>query len=186
VDALRTRDTPIAGMKLVQTRRRLDERGAFERLFCREEFAPIRPELAFVQINLSTTSVRGCVRGMHFQRAPALEAKLIRCVRGHVFDVTLDLRRGSPTFLQWHAVELREDEAQEVFIPEGCAHGFQALSADAMLLYLHTAAYAPESEGGVRVDDPRIAIAWPLPVTGLSPRDRSHPLLDEHYAGLEA
>lgn len=110
--------------------------------------------------------------------------KLIRCIAGSVFDVVLDLRRGSPTFLQWRAVELAAGDDRAILIPEGCAHGFQALSADASLLYLHTAAYAPATEGGVRHDDPRAAIAWPLPPKNLSPRDRQHPLLASDFDGI--
>jgi dTDP-4-dehydrorhamnose 3,5-epimerase len=121
---------------------------------------------------------------MHYQRVPAAEAKLIRCVRGHVYDVAVDLRAGSPTFLRWHATELRADEPREVFIPEGFAHGFQALSDDAQLLYFHTAPWTPACEGGVRHDDPRLAIAWPLPVSAVSDRDGAHPLLDDDYAGM--
>ena len=176
--------TPLPGLHVVDTEPAADARGRFERLFCEHEWAPLRAGLHFVQVNLSTTSRRGTVRGMHYQRAPAAEAKLIRCVRGRVHDVAVDLRAGSPTFLRWHAVELRADEPRELFIPEGFAHGFQALSDDAQLLYFHTRAWTPECEGGVRHDDPRLGIEWPLPVAALSDRDRAHPLLDAGFAGL--
>src|SRR5690606_18115935 len=157
--------TPIAGLWEVQTEPRGDERGQLTRLFCADQFNTIRPGLRFVQTNLSFTAQRGTVRGMHFQRAPALEAKLVRCLRRRVFDVAVDLRAGSPTFRRWHAVELSQDNHRQLFIPEGCAHGFQTLSDDVELLYQHTAAYAPDCEGGVRHDDPALAIAWPLPVS---------------------
>jgi dTDP-4-dehydrorhamnose 3,5-epimerase len=176
--------TPLPGLQVVETESRGDARGRFERLFCEQEWAPLRESLHFVQVNLSTTTQRGTVRGMHYQRAPAAEAKLIRCVRGHVYDVAVDLRAGSPTFLRWHATELRADVPREVFIPEGFAHGFQALSDDAQLLYFHTAPWTPACEGGVRHDDPRLAIAWPLPVSAVSERDGAHPLLDDDYAGM--
>ena len=176
--------TPLAGLHVVDTEPSGDARGRFERLFCEQDWAPLRTGLHFVQVNLSTTSQRGTVRGLHFQRAPAAEAKLIRCVRGHAYDVAVDLRAGSPTFLCWHAVELRADEPREVFIPEGFAHGFQALSDDVQLLYFHTAPWSPACEGGVRFDDPRLAIDWPLPPANVSARDRGHPLLDAGYAGL--
>lgn len=178
--------TPITGLWEVQTEPRGDERGQLTRLFCTELFADIRPDLRFVQTNLSYTAQRGTVRGMHFQRAPALEAKLIRCLRGRVFDVAVDLRSGSPTFGRWHAVELSQDNQRQLFIPEGCAHGFQTLCDDVELLYQHTAAYSPDCEGGVRHDDPILAIAWPLPVSVLSERDRLHPLIAPNFSGVQA
>lgn len=178
--------TPLPGLQLVPTTPVADARGRFERLFCTKDWQAVRPGLQFVQVNLSTTFRRGTVRGMHYQRAPAAEAKLIRCVRGRVFDVAVDLRAGSPTFLRWHAVELAEDEPREVFIPEGFAHGFQALTDNAQLLYFHTVAWTPACEGGVRFDDPRVAIAWPLPPQHVSERDAAHPLLAADFTGLPA
>ena len=176
---MRFRATPIAQAWVVQTAPRGDERGRLTRLFCAEAFAPIRHGLRFVQVNHSVSVRRGTVRGLHFQRAPCAEAKLIRCLRGSVFDVAVDLRAGSPTFGRWYGIELSEHNECEFFIPEGCAHGFQALSDDAQLLYQHTAAYTPACEGGVRHDDPEIAVAWPLPVGAVSERDRGLPLLRE-------
>ena len=176
--------TPLSGLRVIDTQPGGDARGRFERLFCEQEWAPLRSGLRFVQVNLSTTEQRGTVRGLHFQRAPAAEAKLIRCVRGHVFDVAVDLRAGSSTFLRWHAVELRANEPREVFIPEGFAHGFQALSDDVQLLYLHTAPWTPACEGGLRHDDPRLAVVWPQRVVHVSERDRAHPLLDDGYTEL--
>ncbi len=167
------------GMWVVETMPRGDARGRLTRLFCGEAFAPVRPGLRFVQVNHSVTALRGTVRGLHLQRAPQLEAKLIRCLRGSVFDVAVDLRPGSLTFGRWQGVELSEGNEREVFIPEGCAHGFQALSDDAQLLYQHTAPHTPACEAGLRYDDPELAIAWPLPVTRVSERDRSHPTLRE-------
>jgi len=178
--------TPLPGLQLIETVPVGDARGRFERLFCAQEWQALRPGLQFEQVNLSTTSKRGTVRGMHYQRAPAAEAKLIRCVRGRVFDVAVDLRAGSPTFLQWHGVELAEDEPREIFIPEGFAHGFQALSDDVQLLYFHTMAWTPSCEGAVRFDDPRLAIDWPLPPMHVSHRDASHPMLSADFAGLSA
>jgi dTDP-4-dehydrorhamnose 3,5-epimerase len=163
-----------------------DARGRFLRLFCESEFAGIRPGLHFTQANLSDTAQRGTVRGLHYQVPPAAEAKLVRCLRGRVFDVAVDLRPDSPTFLAWHAVELSPEAANAVFIPEGFAHGFQALTDDVQLLYLHTAAWSAPHERGLRHDDPRLGIAWPLPATVVSDRDRAHPLLDAHFAGVPA
>jgi dTDP-4-dehydrorhamnose 3,5-epimerase len=175
--------TPLADLTLIETTRVEDERGQFSRVFCEAECGAIRPCLHWTQINLSRTYDKGTVRGMHFQYPPATEAKLIRCLRGRVFDVAVDLRVDSPTFLRWHA---DQDEANQFFIPEGFAHGFQALTDDAQLLYLHTTAWSREQEGGLRHDDPAIAIAWPLPVTRISTKDRQWPLVKESsFAGLQ-
>lgn len=181
---MKVQELPLQGLRLVEIDVVADVRGRFERLFRESDWTGVRPSLHFMQVNLSTTTRRGTVRGMHFQRPPASEAKLIRCVRGRVHDVAVDLRVGSPTFLQWHAVELDAEQPREVFIPEGFAHGFQALADDAQLLYLHTAPWTPDCEGGLRPDDPRLGITWPLPVTGLSERDRSHPLLSDSFPGI--
>lgn len=183
---MKLQPTPLAGLQIVETVQVGDSRGTFERLYCEQEWAQLKTSLQFVQANLSTTAQRGTIRGMHFQRAPVLEAKLIRCVRGHAFDVAVDLRAGSPTFLHWHAVELHADEPREIFIPEGFAHGFQALSDDVQLLYFHTAPWTPACEGGLRHDDPRLAIGWPLPSPHVSGRDRAHPLLDDAFTGVRA
>jgi len=178
-------DTPLAGLKLVETESHEDARGSFVRLFCETEFAELRAGLHWTQINLSRTCLKGTVRGMHFQHAPAAEAKLIRCVRGRVFDVAVDLRAGSPTFLRWHGIELSEKVGLQYFIPEGFAHGFQALADDTLLLYLHTAAWSREREDGVRHDDPALSIAWPLPITHASGKDRRIPLLSERaFTGI--
>ncbi|MEP6907271.1 MAG: dTDP-4-dehydrorhamnose 3,5-epimerase [Pseudoxanthomonas sp.] len=176
--------TPLRDLVLVETPSVQDERGRFTRLFCEQEYAELRPGLHFTQINLSSTSHKGTVRGMHYQSPPAAEAKLIRCLRGRVFDVAVDLRAGSPTFLHWHGVELGEDGPIQFFIPEGFAHGFQALTDDAQLLYLHTVAWSREHEGGLRYNDPAISIAWPLQVTQISEKDRQAPLMNGTFAGV--
>ena len=143
-------DTPMADLKIVQSFCHRDDRGAFVRLFCAEELQPLLGDRQIVQINHSKTSHAGAVRGLHFQRPPHAEMKMVRCLRGRVWDVAVDLRSGSPTFLHWHAEELAQDVAKMVVIPEGFAHGFQALEPESELLYLHTAFYHPPSEGGVR------------------------------------
>lgn len=176
--------TPLAGLMLVETAPIKDERGGFVRMFCEMDCAELRPNLHWAQINVSNTSHSGTVRGMHFQHPPAAEAKMIRCLRGRVFDVAIDLRAGSPTFLHWHGVELREDGPLQFFIPEGFAHGFQALTDNAQLLYLHTAAWSRQHEGALRHDDPALSIAWPLPVTRVSEKDRHAPLLDDRFVGV--
>ncbi|MEO5882764.1 MAG: dTDP-4-dehydrorhamnose 3,5-epimerase family protein [Caldimonas sp.] len=178
--------TPIVGLWEVETAPHRDERGSLTRLFCAEAFAATGPDLRFVQVNHSVTRRRGTIRGLHFQRPPASEWKLIRCLRGRVFDVAVDLREASPTFARWHAVLLGADNQRQILIPPGCAHGFQTLDDDAELLYQHTAPYTPALEDGVRHDDPRLAIAWPEPATGLSPRDLGFRPLDATFEGLRA
>ncbi len=175
--------TPIEGLWQIETAPRADERGSLTRVFCAEAFERVAPGLRFVQVNHSITHKRGTIRGLHFQRAPAAEWKLIRCLRGRVFDIAVDLRERSATFGRWHAVELSQDNQREILIPPGCAHGFQALADRCELLYQHSEAYAPDREDGVRHDDPRLAIAWPEPETAMSPRDRAFPAIE---AGFEA
>lgn len=179
-----THATRIAGLSVVETEARRDARGAFSRWFCERELAPVLGGRHIVQINHSLTIAVGAIRGLHFQRPPCAETKLVRCLRGRVWDLALDLRAGSPTFLCWHAEELASESARMIVIPEGCAHGFQVLEAESELLYLHTAPFAPEAEGGVRYDDPRLAIDWPLPAIDLSARDRGLPFLQTHFSGL--
>jgi len=176
--------TPIEGVLMAETSRFTDKRGAFARLFCEHDLASTLGGSHIVQVNHSLTRKPGAVRGMHFQHAPHAEMKMVRCLRGRVWDVAVDLRNDSPTFLQWHGVELSAVNDRMIVIPEGCAHGFQVLEADSELLYLHTAFYTPDAEGGVRFDDPTIGIDWPLDVTDLSERDQSHPLIDDTFTGL--
>lgn len=177
-------DTPLPDLRIVQSVPHRDARGAFVRLFCAEELQPVLGRRRIAQINQSRTSQAGVVRGLHFQRPPHAEMKMVRCLRGRLWDVAVDLRAESPTFLQWHGQELAQDDAQMLVIPEGFAHGFQVLEPDSELLYLVTAFYHPPSEGGLRHDDPRLAIAWPLPPRGLSARDLAHPLLGEDFTGI--
>lgn len=177
--------TALAGLYEIETAPVADERGRFVRLFCAEAFAALRPGLRFMQVNLSRTHCRGTVRGMHFQYPPAAEAKLIRCLRGAVFDVAVDLRAASPSFLRWHATELSETNEREFFIPEGFAHGFQALTDGVELHYLHTASWQKPYEGGVRFDDPALAIPWPLPIGLVSDKDRAYAPIGEDFGGIQ-
>jgi dTDP-4-dehydrorhamnose 3,5-epimerase len=178
--------TSIVGVVVLQSRAHSDHRGSFTRLFCDDELREIVGQRRVVQSNLSCAHTRGAVRGMHFQRAPHAEMKIVRCLRGRIWDVALDLRANSPTLLKWHAEELTPGNARALVIPEGCAHGFQVLEPDSEVLYLHTAAYRPEAEGGVAYDDPRIGIPWPLPAQDLSARDQRHPRIPADFNGLEA
>jgi dTDP-4-dehydrorhamnose 3,5-epimerase len=176
--------TPIAGLWLLRTRPVADTRGSLTRLYCADALHAVAPGLRFVQTNHTLTHRRGSVRGLHFQRAPALEHKLVRCLRGAVYDVAADLREGSATFGQCFGVELHGE--LQLLIPPGVAHGFQALRPGVEMLYQHSAAYAPQHEAGVRHDDPALAIRWPLPVSEVSERDRNHPLLKHGFAALSA
>jgi dTDP-4-dehydrorhamnose 3,5-epimerase len=177
-------NTAIAGVVIARTACRQDARGKFSRLFCQASLAPCIQERNIVQINFSQTKQIGAVRGLHYQRAPYAEMKFVRCIRGKVWDVALDLRQDSPTFLHWHAQELSPDNSCMLVVPEGCAHGFQVLEPDSEMLYLHTAPYMPDFEGGVAYNDPRLAINWPLPVTEVSLADQQRPLLSQDFPGL--
>ena len=179
------RETPIAGVLAVDATVVRDHRGLFARCFCEEELAPILNGRRVCQVNVSRTVAVGAIRGLHFQRSPHAEMKLIRCLRGRVWDVAVDLRANSPTFLQWHAEELSPTNMRMIVIPEGCAHGFQVQDAESELLYIHTAMYHRDSEGAVRFDDPRVSIPWPLTATDLSERDLSHALLRPDFTGIE-
>lgn len=183
--SLTVTELPLAGLKKVQRRLHADERGVFARLFCAEELAPAGWRGPIAQINHSLTRTRGTVRGLHYQRAPHAETKLVSCVRGEVWDVAVDLRAGSPTFLRWHAEPLSAGEGTALLIPAGFAHGFQLLSDEAELVYCHSAAYAPPVEAGLHVRDVRLAITWPLPVQGLSARDAGFDLLMPDFKGVK-
>ncbi len=172
--------TPIQGVLELRTQPFADHRGAFLNAFRAAEptFQEAWGDRGIAQVNLSRTEAVGTVRGLHLQRAPSSEAKLVRCLRGRVWDVAVDLRADSHTYGRWHAVELSPDQGNALLIPEGCAHGFQVLEPGSELLYLHSGAWVPEAETGLRFDDPRLAIAWPLPPLGLSERDLGLPLLE--------
>jgi len=176
--------TPLTGSYTVDLSPFRDDRGWFARVYCKNEFAQIGHDREWVQLNHSVTNAKGVLRGMHYQLPPYKEIKLVRCIAGAVFDVIIDLRHGSPTFLQWYGVELSAENKKMLYIPEGFAHGFQALTEGCELLYHHTAFYTPAAEAGVRYDDPKINIQWPLPVSGLSDRDARHPWLDNHFNGI--
>jgi dTDP-4-dehydrorhamnose 3,5-epimerase len=176
--------TPLAGLRILVGNPVGDHRGHLERIFCQQELADILHGKSIAQINRTLTARAGTVRGMHFQHPPHAEMKFVSCLRGEVFDVAVDVRRGSPTFLAWHAEVLSEDNHKSMVVPEGFAHGFQTLTSDCELLYLHTSAHVAEAEGALNAVDPRLAIAWPTRITEQSARDRAHPMLTETFAGV--
>jgi len=178
--------TPLAGLVVVQRVPRHDDRGSLERLFCDDIFYQCGITKAIKQINRTVTRRSGTLRGLHFQHPPHAEAKVVQCLRGAVFDIALDLRRDSPTFLHWYGERLSADNGVALVIPEGFAHGLQTLEDNTELLYLHTAAYCPSAEGGVAPLDPRLDIRWPMPISEISERDLSHPSLPVDFAGIVA
>lgn len=177
-------DLPLAGLKLVERQRLGDSRGFLSRLFCAEELAAAGWRKPIAQINQTYTGTRGTVRGMHWQHPPNAEMKLVSCIRGEVWDVAVDVRAGSPTFLQWHAQCLSAAYGLALLIPEGFAHGFQTLTADVELLYCNSAAYNSSAEAGLNPQDARLAINWPLPITELSARDADHALIESGFEGV--
>jgi dTDP-4-dehydrorhamnose 3,5-epimerase len=169
--------TPIEGAFLIETEPVVDERGFFARTFCRDEFARNGLDPCVAQCAVSFNARSGTLRGMHLQTPPHEEAKLVRCTRGAIHDVLLDLRRDSAAFGRWWAVELNAEQGRLVYVPEGVAHGFQTLEPDTEVSYQMSRAYAPEAATGVRWDDPAVGIEWPLEVTSISTRDRELPYL---------
>ena len=167
--------TTLDGALLIELDLIGDERGFFARTFCVEEFRSRGLETCYPQHSMSYSKARGTLRGMHFQTAPHEEAKLVRCLRGAVHDVLLDLRPASPTYLRWEAFELSDRNRRQLYVPKGFAHGFQSLVDDVEVSYLISTLYAPQAASGVRHDDRAFAIRWPLPVTQISPKDRAWP-----------
>jgi dTDP-4-dehydrorhamnose 3,5-epimerase len=174
----------IEGLLRIERENFEDSRGLFSRIYDSTKLSAKGRVAAPAQINYSRTIGAGSVRGMHFQHPPHAEAKIVTCLYGDVFDVAVDLRAGSKTFLQWHGEKLSGESLRSLVIPEGMAHGFQVLSEEAHLLYIHSRTYQPESEGRVHPLDPALKIAWPLEVRNLSPRDGEAPFLAPGYAGL--
>lgn len=178
------RPLPLQGLRLIEQEPFVDERGRFSRLYCRETLVSAGIAKPIAQVNQSVSHATGCLRGLHFQFPPACETKIVTCLAGAVFDVAVDLRRGSSTFLHWHAETLSAENMRILVIPEGFAHGFQTLGPNCQLLYLCTAAYAKEYEGRLRFNDPAIGIHWPLPVADISELDRTAPDLAPSFIGV--
>ena len=177
-------ETKLQGSYVIGLKPFTDERGWFARTYCKNEFAGIGHDAEWVQLNHSFTKQKGAIRGLHYQLPPFSEIKLVRCIAGAVFDVIIDLRADSPTFLQWFGTELSAANKQMMYIPAGFAHGFQTLSDDTELIYHHSQFYEPGVEGGISYDDPKLKIEWPLELTTISEKDMQHPFLDDNFRGI--
>lgn len=175
---------PFSGLLVLERQALTDERGFLSRLFCAEELQSYGWVGGIAQINHTHTHAKGTVRGMHFQYPPDAEYKLVTCLAGEVWDVLVDIREQSPTYLRWFSQNLSAANRQSILIPAGFAHGFQTLTDDAEMIYAHSQAYRPSNEGALRATDKRLAIPWPLPVTAMSERDSTHPLIDENFRGI--
>lgn len=179
------RPTDLAGAKLVDLDKRGDDRGFFARFYCEREFAAAGLASNFVQINTSLTAAKGTLRGCHYQLTPSAETKLVRCLRGALWDVIIDIRPDSPTYRQWFGAELTADNRTMMYVPRGFAHAFVTLTDDVEALYLVSAFYAPEEERGIRYDDPAFSIQWPIKPTSVSAKDSAWPDFDPAYHGVE-
>jgi dTDP-4-dehydrorhamnose 3,5-epimerase len=171
-------ETSLKGAYVIDLDRLEDERGFFARSFCQKEFAAHGMKAHIAQCNISFNQQKGTIRGMHFQRAPKAEAKLVRCTRAVIFDVIVDLRAGSPTYCKWISVELSATNYRALYIPEGFAHGFQTLEDATEVFYLMFEFFSPEHQSGLRYDDPAFKVVWPMANPIMSDRDLSYPLFD--------
>lgn len=176
--------TTLEGAYIIELEPYSDNRGFFVRSFCKEELKTIGFQSDIVQINQSVTNKKGAFRGFHFQKKPFSEIKIVRCLKGSVYDIIIDIRDNSPTFLQYFSVILTEDNYKMIYIPEGFAHGFQTLSNDCELLYLHSEFYTPESESGLNIHDPKLNIKLPLTISEISDRDNNHSYITNKFKGI--
>jgi len=176
--------TPLSGSFSIDLNPFSDERGWFARYFCKNEFKEIGHDAEWVQMNHSFTKQVGSVRGMHYQEGEYKEIKLVRCIAGKVYDVIIDIRKDSPTFLKWFGIELSAENKKMLYIPAGFAHGFQCLSDNCELLYHHSAFYTPGRETGISYNDPSVNIEWPIEITVISERDKNHPFITNNFKGI--
>ena len=177
-------ETPFKGLYLIQLKILKDDRGFFVRTFCKEQFSTIGFDKEFVQFNHSFNTLKGTIRGMHYQKPPFSETKLIRCIQGSVYDVAVDLRKGSPTYLKSFSAELSAKNMTCILIPEGFAHGFQTLEDNTSLIYHHTSYYKPDTESGVRFDDTFLNINWQLPPVNISPKDLFYSFINQNFEAI--
>ena len=172
---MKFRETKVAGAYVIDVDRISDDRGFFGRIWCSKEFGDQSLTRRIEQINVGFSPKQGTLRGMHYQVAPFLEVKVVRCTRGAVYDVVVDLRSESPTFGKWDAAELTQDNLSMMYVPEGCAHGYLTLTPDSEIYYIASEVYAPDQARGIRYDDPMFGVEWPAPVTVISDGDRNWP-----------
>ena len=178
-------ETPLPNCYIVHTTPFSDHRGMFTRFFCEKELNTVLENKHIVNVNFSYTKWAGSIRGMHYQIPPYAEMKLVRCIKGRIFDVAIDIRMGSNTFLQWYGVELSAENMDMFVIPEGFAHGFQALSNDVEMLYLHTEFYAKGCEKGINCLDQKVNIIWPQNIVDVSEKDAAYPFIDDFFSGVK-
>ena len=171
-------ETKIDGLYVIERNLIKDDRGFFSRFFCAEEYKELGFSKSIKQMNHSLTKYKGSIRGMHFQNSPYREKKIVSCIKGKVYDVAVDIRKESPTYLHWYGQVLSADKGSSLYIPDGFAHGFQTLTDNCQLLYIHSEFYKPDAEGVLNAFDSKIDIAWPLDVTEMSERDRNSALID--------
>jgi dTDP-4-dehydrorhamnose 3,5-epimerase len=184
MNRLSVKALPLQGLTLIERQHLRDERGFFSRLFCADELAAVGWQQPIAQINHTLTTLTGTVRGLHYQTPPHAEMKLVSCIRGKAWDVAVDLRANSPTFLQWYAQILSEQNGFALLIPEGFAHGFQALTDNVELLYCHSSPFSPNNEAALDAQDKRLAITWPLPILSRSKRDQTPQRLAPDFKGI--
>ena len=182
---MKFQETQLKGCYLIDLDKNEDHRGSLNRIFCQKNLSRLLKGKSIRQINRTFTRKEGVVRGLHFQNPPFAEIKIVSCIKGEVWDVVVDLRKGSPTFLQYCAVNLSENSLRCFFIPEGFAHGFQTLTPNCEMLYFHTEDYNIDAEGAVNSADPLISIKWPKFITERSERDSNHPMLDKNFLGIK-
>ena len=182
---MKFKNTKLNDVYIIEPEPFIDHRGKFYRVYCDNEFKEIGHDKRIVNVNASTTREKGSIRGMHFQYPPKAETKIVNCVKGAIFDVAVDLRNNSPTYLEWHGEILSEDNMKMMYVPEGFGHGFQSLEEDVEIIYFVTEFYSPDYEGGVRYNDPQIGIEWPLEVIDISDKDKNQPLVDENFTPIE-
>lgn len=182
---MRFNGTNLPDLLIIESEPYYDNRGNFFRIYCENELKQIGFKKRIVQINQSFTEKKGSIRGLHFQYPPKAEIKFVKCLHGSILDVAVDIRKNSHTFLKWHSEILSEKNLKMMYIPEGFAHGFQTLEDHCTILYLHTEFYSKDHESGLRFNDPKLSIEWPLELTEISVRDKNHKLINEDFKGIE-
>lgn len=185
MDRFEVQTTYIDGVYIIKAKPIGDERGYFERFFCSEEFKSIGFNVPVAQINHSFNKTAGCVRGIHFQWPPYNEMKLIRCIKGEVYDVAVDLRKGSPTYLKYYGVNLSEVEHNYLLLPNGIGHAYQSLTDASELIYMVSEYYSPKADAGINPLDPAVGIRWPLPISEISDKDKNRGFIDNKFTGID-